>query len=343
MTCVIRSAIKLIQGGIFDMQKAYFETLPKNYFGGFYEKVTSALIKGENVCVSVIPGFGEKTVFNFLNYNFLEDELFNRIFIYDPELESVTLTDFAKQIDANNSVDNNLLIVRFFERIENKPEVLEKLDSIRRKNPKKLVYLVISNQEAILYPQTHQALSTVFFSSLIHFGISDTFDIKKMIDSLVDYYGWRIDPKLFKDIEKLSGEIPRIIKYLVKESYESRIPLSDKNRLISIPQISFQLNFLTKILLTHDPRQINLLGLTDDKNKLKSELLKYYLKNFRSEMIAKLYPNLGDTECRILSFFSANQGEIVSLDKLANLMKMSDEDFSLLQKSRYILDSCKGS
>ena len=46
-------------------------------------------------------------------------------------------------------------------------------------------------------------------------------------------------------------------------------------------------------------------------------------------MISNLYPQLGDTETKILSFFSEKESKIVTLDNLAHLMKMSDDDFSL--------------
>ncbi len=311
------------------MNKAYFETLPKDYFGGLYDKIAGQLTKGENVCISVIPGFGEKTIFNYLNYNLKKDKLFHQIFVFDPEIENNALTEFADGSIAKYSNKGNLLIVRFFEQIENKTKILEKLDSIRRKNPKHLVYLVISNQEAFVNPSSHQAATTVFFSELIYILPFDLVQTKKMIESLISYYGWRINQSSFNEIYKLSGGIPRLIKYLTKELYESRIPLTNKDRLISIPQVAFQLNFMAKILITYNRKHLILLGLTNEKHNLKSSLLKYYLRNFNSDIIAKLYPQLGETETKILSFFSENESQIVSLDNIADLMKMTDDSFSL--------------
>ena len=314
---------------IFDMNQAYFETLPKDYFGDLYQKVSSSLTKGENVCISVIPGFGEKTIFNFLTFNFRNDKLFDGIYVYDPELEAENLTDFCKKIESKKTAKNKLIIIRFFEQVDDKPHVLEKLDSIRRKNPKNLIYLVITNQEAYLNPSSHQAISTVFFSELkfiYPFNIGQT---KKMIDSLKNYYGWKINPSIYREIYRLSGGVPRIIKYLTKELYESRIKLTDKDKLIQIPQIEFQLRFLTNILITLSQNRLQILGLIDEKSHLKSSLLKYYLKNYISEIITRLYPQLGNTETKVLSFFSENEGKIIGMDNIANLMKMSDDNFSL--------------
>ena len=311
------------------MNQAYFETLSKDYFGNLYQKVCSALTKGENVCISVIPGFGEKTIFNFLNFNFKNDKLFNEIYIYDPELENESIIDYTKKLESHKTSKTKLLIIRFFEQIEKKRETLEKLDNIRRKNPKSLTYLAVSNQEAFLNPSSHQALTTVFFSELIYFSPFDFAHTEKMVESLASYYGWKIEPSSYKEIYNLSGGIPRIIKYLTKELYESRIPLANKDKLTLIPQIGFQLRLMTRILITYDQKQIQLMGLIDEKYRLKSGLLKYFLKNFRSDMISNLYPQLGDTETKILSFFSEKESKIVTLDNLAHLMKMSDDDFSL--------------
>lgn len=311
------------------MNNAYFETLPRDYFGDLYQRISNSLTKGENVCISVIPGFGEKTIFNFLNFNFKAEKLFDEINIYDPELENESISDFTQKLVTSKTSDNKLLIIRFFEKIEDKRKTLEKLDSIKRKNPKNLAYLAISNQEAFINPSSHQALTTVFFSELIYFPSFDYGMTIKMIESLINYYGWKISSTSYEEIYKLSGGIPRIIKYLNKELYESRIPLTNKDKLIIIPQIEFQLKLMAKILITYDQKQIQLLGLADEKFLLKSALIKYFLKNFRSEIITQLYPQLGDTETRILSFFSENEGKIVTLDNLAHLMKMSDEDFSL--------------
>ena len=311
------------------MNQAYFETLPKDYFGNLYQKVSNSLTKGENVCISIIPGFGEKTIFNFLNCNFKRDKLFNKINVYDPGLENDSIINFYKNLESGRASENKLLIIRFFEQIEDKNNILEKLDGLRRKNPKLLTFLAISNQEAYLYPSTHQAITTVFFSDLIYFQPFDLVQTEKMIKSLKTYYGWNIDTTQYRNIYSLSGGIPRIIKYLTKEFYESRIPLSNKDKLILIPQISFQLKLMTKILISHNEKQLFLLDLTDEGNKIRSSLLKHYIKNYRSEIISNLYPQLGALETKILSFFSENEGKIITLDNLATLMKMTDDNFSL--------------
>ena len=51
------------------MVKTYSEILPRNYFGDLYTSVVKNLSNSENVCVSVIPGYGYKTIFSFIqNY-----------------------------------------------------------------------------------------------------------------------------------------------------------------------------------------------------------------------------------------------------------------------------------
>ena len=148
------------------MTKSYHETLPKNYFGNLYQKVTENLIRGENVCISVISGFGVKTLFNFLDFNIRKDNLFDEVFIYDPEIESKTLVEFTRRILLDFPDKNKLIVARFFEQTKNKKKALEKLDSLRRRAPKSMVFLVLTDHSATTNLTVYQAKSTVFFTEI---------------------------------------------------------------------------------------------------------------------------------------------------------------------------------
>jgi len=265
------------------MNKAYHETLPKNYFGNLYEKVTSPLIKGENVCISVIPGLGVKTLFNFLHYNIAKSKIFDKTYVYDPEIEKINLVDFTKNIASKNT-KKKLIFVRFFEQIEFKNQVLEKLDSLRRKDPKNLVFLVLTDHGAVINFDDYQATSTIFFSDIIYFPPFDLNRTEAMVETLTSFYGWKIEKSLIKDIFKLSGGIPRLIKYLCKETYESRVPITNLEKFILVPQMNFQIDLVSKILIREPKNKTCLFGLTDEEGRIKSQLVKYYLKNYKSDV-----------------------------------------------------------
>ena len=311
------------------MQISYHESLKKEYFGDLYKRVSNHLIKGGNVCVSGIKGFGRKTVLNFLYFNFVNDKIFNRIFIYDPELEDENIVNYTKNICVKSCSRGNLVIIRYFENIDEKPKILEKLDAIKRNISHKIVYLIFTDQEAVIHPSSHQAINSVFFSELIYLSPFTYKQTKNMIESMISYYGWKINPSCCLNIYKLSGGVPRLIKYLTKEVYESKLSLYDKSQLVLIPQIDFELRLMAKLVINCNASRLKLLGLTDKNGKLKSSLLKFYMAKFRSDIITTLYPFLGDNESRILSYFIENINQLVSLDKLADIMKMTDENFSL--------------
>ena len=310
------------------MTKAYHETLTKDYFGDLYDRVTQKITRGENVLISAIPGFGVKTVFNFLEYNIRSDALFEEILIYDPEIQAVPLVDFVKQSLNTTPAKSQLILVRFFESSKDKAATLERLDSLRRRNPKDMVFLIFADHTVLTHPDDYQAKSTIFFSEIIYmFPFSET-QTKKMIASLYTFYGWKIDKSLYTKIYKLSGGVPRLIKYLCKEIYESKVPIENSEKFQIIPQINFQLKLLTKLLITLPEEELETLRITED-GKIKSRLVKGYFKIYQNEAVAQLLSNLTQQEQKLMTYLIENQNEVVSLDKIADLIALADDDFSL--------------
>ena len=307
------------------MNKAYHETLPKNYFYGLYQKVSKSLNHGENVCISVLYGCGVKTSFNFLYNHLKKSKNFEAIDIYDPEIKDLDLVTFVSKVNRKKS---RLIIIRFFENLKNKREVLEKIDSFRRPNPASLVFLVIADHTAITEPENYTAISTVFFSDIIYLTPYSYNQTILMIGTLTSYYGWSINKNLHKKIFILSGGVPRFIKYLCKEVSESFNPIDNLEKIILSPQINFQLELMVKLLITMPSKKLQILGIVDNKNTIKSKLLKYYYNNYRSPIITNLYPKLTESESKLLTYILVGGG-VVSIDKIADLIKMSDEDFSL--------------
>jgi len=302
--------------------------LAKDYFGEMYPKVIENLIRGENVCISVISGFGVKTLFNFLDFNISNDNLFDHVFVYDPEIEKGNLLEFTKGVISEFPDDNKLIIVRFFEQTKHKSEILEKLDSLRRRSPKSLVFLVFADHSAIIDTNEYQARSTIFFTEIFYMKPFDKNQSEKMIKSLTNFYGWRTDENLYEKIYSISGGIPRIIKYVVKEIYETRTPINNFEKFLSSPHISFQLELLTKLLIKLPKKKVEMLGLVV-KGKIKSKLLQHYFLNYQNNLAKQLFINLTKQESKILSFLLENQGVILQVDKIADLIEMADEKYSL--------------
>jgi len=309
------------------MNVTYYKTLPKDYFDNLYTRVADKLTHNQNVCISVIRGGGARTIFNHLNNYLLEDKLFGEIKVFDPEIEDVNLTDFIKTLV--DTPRQRLVIIISFEQISDKQIVLTKLDSLRRRHPELLTFLAITDHNVITNPESYQTTSSIFFSDIIYVPPFNRIQTEKMINTLTYFYGWEIKPNIVDKIYNLSGGNPRLIKYFCKEVSESNYPISNFEKFILVPQINFQLNLISKLLITTPVSKLDLLGLTDKEGKIISQLVRYYLKNYKSDIINALYPALGNTEAKIASFLIESEGRVVSIDKIANLVKMTDDNFSL--------------
>ncbi len=306
------------------MNKAYHEILPQDYFDNLFEKVKNYVSKGECVLISVMYGLGNKTAFNFLSYQFNKSKMFDKVLTYDPHVNTVNLIRFVKNTDLSQK---NLIIVRFFEEIKNKRFLLEKLDSLRRNNPNNLVILAITDYTGIINPMEYVAETKPFFTQRIYLGPFELEKTSAMIDTFEIFYGWKINANDIKTIYKMSGGIPRLIKYICKELIDEKADLSNLDNFLNISNL-FELEYLSKNIIKLKSSDLQKLGLTDSNGKIISRLLNRYFKSYKSRIIKELYPTLTDSESRIFTFLIENEGQIMDPDKIADLIKMTDDNFS---------------
>ncbi|HJY98190.1 MAG TPA: helix-turn-helix domain-containing protein [Patescibacteria group bacterium] len=311
------------------MKKVYTDTLPKDYFDNLYGKVSKTLSRGENVCISVMYGQSNKTLYSFLFRQITKEKLFNKILTYDPLLTDENPVYFTKRALRGDKKSDVLIILRFFEKIPNRRTTLDKLKSLQDQNRNRIAFLAIADHSVILNPLGYTANTTVFFSDCVYVPPFNFEQTKKMIKTLRDYYNWKISAHDYRKIYALSGGVGRIIKYICKELYISKVLPENIERLANNQQILFELNYLTKMLIKTPLDKVHVLGLTDNDNKIKSQLLREYFKNYRSEIIEKIYPNISVVESRILSSLLEYGGGTISIDKISQISKMSDENFSL--------------
>lgn len=305
----------------------YNETLPENYFDNLYAKVAFSLSKGENTCVSVIQGCGIRTIYNFLETLIKKHGLFSDIFVYSPELCAKDIIEEVK--DKMSSNHGPLLVfIPSFEFLKSRADTLFKLDALRRTDYKNVVFLAITDHTAITERESYTAIRSIFFSEMIYVSPFNSEKSEQMIDTLEKYYGWLVPKDVRQTVIELSGGIPRFIKYICKEYSETKFDLHNASRLDHIHQVDFQLRILSKMLISLPEADLNYLGLIEDR-KIKSSLLRTYFKNYVSEQVLEIFPYLSATEAKILSYLLESKNKIVSVDKLASIMNMADEDFSL--------------
>lgn len=306
------------------MSKAYHEILPLDYFNNLFEKVKNYVTRGECVLISVMYGLGNKTTFNFLSYQFTKSRVFDRVLTYDPHINTVNLIAFVKNADLSQK---NLVVIRFFDEIENKSSILEKLDSLRRKKPLNLVFIAITDYTGIINPMDYVAKTKPFFTQRLYIGPFSIDETKRMIKTFEDFYGWRIKPESLVKIHKLSGGIPRFTKYICKELVDAKADLNNLENFLNISNI-FELDYLSKNIIKLKSSDLIKLGVVDKSGKIISQLLNNYFKTYKSKIIQELYPSLNDSESRIFSYLIENEGQILDPDKIADLIKMTDDNFS---------------
>lgn len=310
------------------MRQPYYKVLPITYFDNLLDRVLRELIHGHNVCISVIRGGGARTVFNFLHHHIRQKKLFDNIYIYDPEIEEACIMDMFRTYNSD-AAKQKLIIIRSFEKLDNKQKVLAQIDSFITQTPGALTILGISDHTAITTPNDYQSASAIFFSSIVYippFNIKNSY---AMIETLKNFYGWKINKNLYSKIYKLSGGLPRVVKYITKDIAEGFGDIGNEERFLKTAQINFQMERLARLIITLPTIQLTELGLLNDQGFLKSKLLKIYLSKFTSTTITNLYPSLTKAESKILTYLIENQNQILSIDKIADIIKMTDENFSL--------------
>lgn len=304
------------------MRTNFYDQLPRNYFDNLYGKVVALLFKGENVCVSAFYGCGGKSFYQLFVREITKDKLFSNITYFDPELEKESLPKFAaKQVKKNNGPI--LVVIRLFEKIPNKQEILEKLLSLQQSCQKRIIYLVITDHTAFSTPEQYFAKTASFFSGKLLVTPFNNDQTREMINLTKNYFGWDINKELYKEIYSLSGGIPRLVKYICKGVSEQTARIIDTNKFLEDPAVRFQLVYLSQLLITLETNILIKLELIDEELKIKSKLLEIYFKNYSSQSIRELLPELSDMELAAASFLYENKGRVVSIDKLQDCFELA--------------------
>jgi hypothetical protein len=310
------------------MKNSYYEYLPKDYFGELYEKALHTLSRGNNVCISTLSGCGGRTFLNFFLKQKDTDTAFNKVYYYDPVINQDSLVEAVRKT-REQKFEKKLFIIRNFAQIPDRIMTLEKLNSLRQPNPETLVFLVFADHTGVTEQDTYVGKTNTFFSLRLSINPFDLNKTGEMIEITAAFFGWQIEKEDYPAIFKLSGGVPRLIKHICKNIAEGGLDVKNISLLKQDPSIQFQLNYMTKLLLSFNKDQLYYLGILDKQYKIKSALLVEYFKEYQSQKLVHLFPELSTTERKILTFFYENQDKVISLDTIADLMQMSDDDFSL--------------
>lgn len=304
---------------------SYYDLLPDTYFDPTYLAVKQSLLIGDNVLLIGPHGFGGKTFFNFF---LSRQEVIDRLIL--SWSNNSPINTFLKQVKTNHQKSRRQIVVmRQVEKIVDLPVLLEKLNDIRQPHPQNTSYLIISDQRGLTDVDQYMAGFNTFFSSRYLLSAFDFEKTVEMIRTNCHYFGWPYLPQNNKKIYRLSGGIPRLVKHIYKEINENQLSLENPADFLFDQSISFQLNYLADLILKIDTRYLVKFGILDAKKKIKSDLLAMFFSDLQVKIAKQNFPELTKAEAQLFSLFFSNSGEIISIDRIADFLSISDDDFSL--------------
>lgn len=328
----------------------YYDLLPETYFDPIYSAVIKSLLIGDNVLLVSPHGFGGKTFFNFF---LSRQKTTDRAII--SWSNNFPIKTFLKQIKENHKQGKRQVVVmRQVEKVDDLPVLLEQLNDIRQPNPQNTSYLIITDHRSLVDIDQYLAGFNAFFSSRYLLGAFDFEKTTEMIRTNCHFFGWPYVPQNDKQIYKLSGGIPRLVKHIYKEINESQLSLENPADFLFDQSIGFQLNYLADLILKIDTRYLIKFGILDTKKKIKSSLLAMFFSDLQGKIARQNFPELTKAEAQLFSLFFSSPGEIISVDRIADFLSISDDDFSLWAvykliarlkekiKSKYDLTNLKG-
>jgi biotin operon repressor len=271
-------------------------------------------------------GCGGKTFVNFLLKIAKRENIFNDITYYDLSIVDEDIVSLVKKDIVGRK--KQLVILRMFESVDGKQEVLEKLNSLRQPNPQNLTYLVVTNHLSIVKPEEFFALTSQFFSDHLYIEPFSKKETLVMTEINNKFYGWDIKENLLEEIYQFTGGVPRLIKHVEKEIEEKGINFDRPESFFKNPSILYQLKYFVKLLITVESKKLKELRLVDNDGKINSGILRVYFERYISDTIEQLYPNLSSLEQKILTYLLESNGDIVSIDKIGDLMEASGLEYS---------------
>lgn len=304
---------------------SYYDLLPETYFDPTYSAVIKSLLIGDNVLLVSPYGFGGKTFFNFF---LSRQKTTDRAII--SWSNNFPIKTFLKQIKKNHKQGKRQVVVmRQVEKVDDLPVLLEQLNNIRQPNPQNTSYLIITDHRGLTDINKYMAGFNTFFSSRY---LLSAFDIEKTTENIRAnclFFGWPYLPQNDKKVFQLSGGIPRLIKHIYREVNESQIDFENPRDFFFSQSIGFQLNYLADLILKIDTHYLVKFGILDSAKKIKSGLLAMFFSDLQGKIAKDNFPELTRAEAQLFSLFFSNLGEIISIDRIANFLSISDDDFSL--------------
>ena len=305
------------------MKNTYYEFLPQDYYHHKLARtVLRSLDKGENVLVGGMYGCGLHVFSNVLVLAERQRKLFKGLEKWDAE------EWMSKGEKLKRGAGKRLVLIYGFEKIEDRRKALERLLVLRQSRLGEVVFLVIGDHSVVTEPESYMAWSAPFFGEKIVIAPFDRTLTSRMVEVSGRYYNWAIPKNLYPKIYELTGGIQRLVKHICRMISDTGAGIGEWDEFMGSPSINFQLELMTKILLQAGRKDLQTLGLLDEKGRIKSILLSEYYKRYQSLSVGQMFPGLSRLESKLLTLLLENKGRLVTVEKIGDMVELEGSEFS---------------
>jgi hypothetical protein len=305
------------------------EKLPRNHFGDVTEKVLKDLKSGRCHSVYGLPGYGME---------FFAKSILNLVQTELPDFSSLLINvehnkDSLKIFKENNVekfIENNKLVLVLAEVLTPKyADFFSYINHLKWLSKDNLSVLVVADYSMYSEHTSYLQVGPDIFHPL---SIIKPFDYEKTVKIIElnnTEYNWNIPLKHARKIYNLSGGIPALTKYICMAMYEEGFELIENPaKLVSIQPLTKRLQDLSALITRVDVEKLKKLGLLDERNKLVSGLVRYYLDQEELNGLSIAFDDLSRNEKKLLKCFIDNVGNTINKDQIAIVLGQDLDTYS---------------
>lgn len=224
------------------------------------------------------------------------------------------------------------LTINYLERLTGYPNLLLLLKTLRSLNPFKVHILIRSDISCITNPQKYNEAAILTKANVYILPQFNESGIRHQIRQYQRRFGWKVKPTYAKDIEKLTGGIPGLVKYTAKFISENGISKLTLRNLLRDSSINYKISNIYKTLVINklikagklNSERVDLLhklGVITTKGNVRISLIEEYMQTaIRSAGTDTIQKELTKQEFSLFEFLKSRKDKIVTLEEISKTL-----------------------
>jgi len=319
--------------------------LPRYHFGQITDKTLESLLNGISVVITGIPGFGKSYFPRFIQLILNQEYPKIKTVLINLELLSKNADIYRDQIKSrlecppyadiqsyieHLTKENQLVIILEGVSANIDKNLLQYCYSIGGINPNSVVFLTIANYSILNLDYAKDYKTYALFTKTLIVQPFDREGTERIILINNKQYNWNIPLRLIQEIHELSGGNPALILYICfyLTEYDTD-SLNFIDHMLQYPPLLARVNDIAKVVIKEPLEICRRLQIFNDKGEIFSKLVSHYLKKFDAKGYGFFMKDLSDRERRILAILVENKNTLVEREKIAQLMKLTPDTYSL--------------